>query len=324
MDRYQRHFSLFAFVALMLGITVVASAQYRNRDRGYGNYGGNISGTVRSLENQARNFEKQLDRALDRSRYDGSRREDSLNRMADQFKDAAENLNDEYEDNGAYNSRDEAQRTLQLGSRLGRALRSSRVGQEAPYLRNSWAQINNSLRRVADAFNLSYAGSNGRYGRNDRRNRDNGRWGRNDRRNDRWGRNDRNRRTNNRYGNASGIISNLKYKARNFEDRLDNDRYDRRGNGNIEGLSDRFKNAVDDLADDYNDRDGGYDEARKVLQIGEQLDRELSRARVGRSVRSDWNSIERDLRQLARAYNLRYQGNSRSGGIGSIIRNWPF
>jgi hypothetical protein len=116
----------------------------------------------------------------------------------------------------------------------------------------------------------------------------------------------------------------LKYKARNFENQLDQDRSNR-GNRNLENLSDKFKNAVDDLADDYNDRDGGYDEARKVLAIGQQLDREIARTRVGRGVRNQWSSIENDLRTLARAYNTGYNGNNGNRGtIGDIFRRLPF
>ncbi|MDH3494590.1 MAG: glycerol-3-phosphate dehydrogenase/oxidase, partial [Acidobacteriota bacterium] len=135
---------------------------------------------------------------------------------------------------------------------------------------------------------------------------------------DRYGRND------GRYGNIGPTISNLKYKAKALEDTLDRDRYDRNGS-NLEGLSDRFKNAVDDLYKEYQDRDGGYDEVQRVLNIGEQLDREISRNRVGRGVRNDWNSIERDLRTLANAYNVSYRGNNGAGWkISDIFRNFPF
>ena len=42
-------------------------------------------------------------------------------------------------------------------------------------------------------------------------------------------------------------------------------------------------------------------------------------------MRSDWNRIESDLRILAGAYNMRYDGRNNSGfGIGDIIRNFPF
>ena len=311
MDRYQKLFSLMSFSAMLLGLTIVASAQYRGRNNGY--YGNqNISYAVKNLKNQARRFEKTLDRELDRGRYDGTRQEDYLNNLADRFKDAAEDLDDEYDGYRDRNkSVDEARRVMNTARQLDQALYSSRVGRDSYSVRNAWRSIENNLRTIDNYFNRGYGGwgNNGPYGRDD----------------DRWGR-DRNRRyprTNRGYGNIRSTISNLKYKAARFEVRLDNDRYnDYRSN--VEGLSDRFKNAVDDLADDYNDRDRGYDEARRVLNIAAQLDRELDRSRVSRSIRRDWNSIERDLRIVARSYNLRYRSNRSFGGLGDIFRNFPF
>ena len=173
---------------------------------------------------------------------------------------------------------------------------------------------------IARNFNYNYNGSYGRNrGYNDHRNNRN----RNRNRNTDWGRNDgpynnRNSR------NLSSTISNLKYKAKNLEDRLDQDRYDRRGS-NAEGLSDRFKNAVDDLADEYFDNDDSYNEVNKVLNIAEQLDRELSRNSFGSGVRNEWASIERDLRTLANAYNISYRSNNGvRTGIGEIFKKWPF
>ena len=93
-------------------------------------------------------------------------------------------------------------------------------------------------------------------------------------------------------------------------------------------MSDRFNNAVKDLEDEYdNNRDynDSYDEVRRVLSLGEQLDREVSRSGVNRSLRNEWNSIEQDLRTLARAYNLSYNGNNnRNTRISDIFRNFPF
>jgi len=341
MGRYQKLISFFAFSVLMLGLTVVASAQYRNRRGNNDNYGyQDISPTIKSLRNSARQFEKTLDRELDRSRYDGSKREDFLNNLAGKFKNAAEDLDDEYEGSRKMGkSSDEARRVLNTASQLDNALFSSRVGQNNYTIMNGWTSIERQLWVIARAYNLNYngrygrngnRGNNGRYGRNDGRyGRDDDRYGRND---DRYGRNDgrygrdddRYGRNDGRYGNIGPTISNLKYKAKALEDTLDRDRYDRNGS-NLEGLSDRFKNAVDDLYKEYQDRDGGYDEVQRVLNIGEQLDREISRNRVGRGVRNDWNSIERDLRTLANAYNVSYRGNNGAGWkISDIFRNFPF
>ena len=321
MGRY-KILSFFALAAMIMSLSVVASAQWRDRrgnDGYYGNtnYGRNIGSTVKNLKRKSQRFEDLLDSELDDSRYDGSRFEDQLNELAERFKDAAENLEDEYGRGRNYNrSYDEAQRVLRAGSQLDNALSRSRI-QRNSRLRSSWSSIERDLRTIARAYNMSYNGRNTRYNRN-------GQWNRNRNRRGTY-----NRRNN--YNLRSTIVS-LKYKSKRFEDRLDrgygNGRWGTRNSGRLEGLSDRFHDAVKDLEDEYNgyrDHRKSYGEARRVLSLGEQIDREISYNRTNRQIRNDWNSIERDLNTIARAYNLRYNG--RSGGvgrIGDIWRNFPF
>ena len=143
-----------------------------------------------------------------------------------------------------------------------------------------------------------------------------------DRDDDYYGNNNRNDDdyyNNSRYNrNIRGTIQNLKNRARNFErriDRVDDRNDDRWGNnnrnvrsGNLEELSDRFARATDDLADAYgNGRNlnGSRDEARRVLDIGSQIDRVLYNMRGGnRQASNEWNKISYDLRVLADTYGL--------------------
>lgn len=157
------------------------------------------------------------------------------------------------------------------------------------------------------------------------------------------------------YGNGSynrnirGTIQNLKNRASNFErttnrveDRRD-DRDDRRGNrnggwgnqrnrggwygngnvGRIEDLADQFKRATDDLADDYgNGRDlrNSQDEARRVLDIGNQIDQELRNVRGGQQLNREWNMIRRDLDAVASVYGYG-NGNYNRNRNGTYNRN---
>jgi hypothetical protein len=151
------------------------------------------------------------------------------------------------------------------------------------------------------------------YGNRDR-DRDDDYYGRNNR-------NDDNYRNGSYNRNIRGTIQNLKNRARNFERRLDriddrnDDRYGR-NNGrydNLEGLSDRFSRATDDLADAYgNGRNlnGSRDEARRVLDIGSQIENALRRSRGNRNASGEWNKISYDLNALANAYGL---GNYNGG-----------
>lgn len=159
---------------------------------------------------------------------------------------------------------------------------------------------------------------------------------------DYYGRNNRNDDDyygNNRYNrNIRGTIQNLKNRARNFERRLDrvDDRNDDRWNGrynntgNLEQLADRFARATKDLADEYgNGRNlnGSRDEARRVLDIGSQIENAMYRSRLNRNVSNDWNQISYDLRILADTYGLSYYNGNRNrnrNGSGDWRNRVPF
>ena len=155
------------------------------------------------------------------------------------------------------------------------------------------------------------------------RDRDDDYYGRNNRNDDYYG------NRNGGYGNGSynrnirGTIQNLKNRARNFESRLDrmddrnNDRYGRNNNryDNLEQLSDRFSRATDDLAGAYgNGRNlnGSRDEARRVLDIGSQIENALYRSRGNRNAAGEWSRISSDLRVLSDAYGLGNYNGSRN------------
>jgi hypothetical protein len=156
------------------------------------------------------------------------------------------------------------------------------------------------------------------------------------------------------YGNGSynrnirGTIQNLKNRAKNFEkttnrveDRQGDRNNDRWGNnrtggwgnnrnggwygngnvGRIEDLADQFKRATDKLADRYgNGRNlrNSEDEARRVLDIGNQIDQELRNVRGGQQLSREWNMIRRDLDAVASVYGY---GNNNRNRNGTYNRN---
>lgn len=159
---------------------------------------------------------------------------------------------------------------------------------------------------------------------------------------DYYGRNNRNDDDyygNNRYNrNIRGTIQNLKNRARNFERRLDrvDDRNEGRWNGRnnnidtLEQLADRFARATNDLADEYGNgrnMNESRDEARRVLDIGSQIENAMYRSRSNRNISNDWNQISYDLRVLADTYGLNYNNGNRNrnrNGSGDWRNRVPF
>jgi len=123
-----------------------------------------------------------------------------------------------------------------------------------------------------------------------------------------WG-NNRGNNNNGYYGNGNSnrnlqsAIRNLKNRSSQFERRLDrgldNSRYDgRQREDRILQLARNFKDATERLDDEYDNRrdyNNSRDEARRVLDLGSQLDRAISRLQINSNVSGDWIRIRQDL-----------------------------
>jgi hypothetical protein len=163
-----------------------AEREQRDRDYGrngrrdddrYGRGGGRISDyerrqlrdLARRISDRSRDLQRDVDRALDHSRVNGTRREDNINEEARDLRNAAERFRNVAGDsNDLYRSSDEARELLSQASRVSRML--SRVRLDG---RNgNWNQLRGDLRTVANIYNLRFDEGGGYYGNDDwRRNR---------------------------------------------------------------------------------------------------------------------------------------------------------
>ena len=179
MNRHTLKFSIFAAAILALALPAAASAQWgrypdnrgngRNDDRG-------LRDSVHRLDRLAKDFERDMDRALDRSRVNGTNREDRINEQVHQFRDAVGDLKSRVGNGRDLNrSANEARRVLQEADQIDRVARRGFDGRTV----SQWSQIQRELRYISGVYGFGYGGG---YGRDDD-------WRRNDRRNDR---NDRN------------------------------------------------------------------------------------------------------------------------------------
>lgn len=174
MNRFRKLIGVFAFSLMLLALPSIASAQWRDNDNNRNNRNNrnnqsnrNLQGTIRSLKNLSNQFERQVDRELDRSRINETRREDRINDLAERFKDAANDLDEAYDDRGDYNrSADEARRVLALGSQIDRVISRRGIGRN---VQNSWSGIQRQLRVLARAYNGSYNDRDNDDRRDDRR-----------------------------------------------------------------------------------------------------------------------------------------------------------
>ncbi len=166
-----------AAVFFTLGLSGVAAAQrndpwwngqrdgdYRNQRGGYGRYDGRtLRDAAQRIKDRSHDFERDVDRALDRSRVDGTRREDRINdsvhdfrRAADRFRDRVGNGN-----NDIYRSQSEASELLSRANQIDRVISRLRLDSRAY---SDWTSMSQDLRLVADIYGLRYNGGYGNDG----------------------------------------------------------------------------------------------------------------------------------------------------------------
>ena len=190
MTKHTLKFSIFAAALLALSLPVAAAAQWggQNRypnDRGYRRYDERaVRDSVHRLDRLAKDFEKNMDRALDRSRANGSTREDRINDQVHQFRDAVGDLKSRVGNGRDLNrSADEARRVLQEGQQLDRIAGSRWFDGR---MASQWSNIERELRFISDVYGFRYDGGYGRrdgdyrrdddYRRRDDRNRNDDWW----------------------------------------------------------------------------------------------------------------------------------------------------
>ena len=132
--------------------------------------------------------------------------------------------------------------------------------------------------------------------------------------------------------NLESTIRNLKNNSREFARRLDREldrsRYDDRNREDrLNNLADEFRRAAARLDDEYDGRRDfrdSEDEARRVIQLGQQLGNALYRSRLGYNIQGDWNRIQQDLNVLSNAYGYNDRYNRRNNRNDNWRNRIPF
>jgi hypothetical protein len=119
----------------------------------YGQYNrANIDRLIRQAESRSNQFVNLFDRALDRSRLEGSFREDRLNERAAQLERELNVVRMHLNRTGNYNvMRAHLANALQVGQGINTVMRNRRMG---PMVERQWMLLRADLNRLAVPFNL--------------------------------------------------------------------------------------------------------------------------------------------------------------------------
>ena len=138
-------------VALVLLVSAgPAAAQWRARSRHDDRI--DVGRIINRVESHSNAFRRSVDRALDRSRLNGSRTEDRINAEVKQFENEVDRLRGEFD---RRDNRDETrrnvERVLRQADEVNRMIRRSTFARDVD---REWSQLRAELNTLAGVYNL--------------------------------------------------------------------------------------------------------------------------------------------------------------------------
>jgi hypothetical protein len=132
-----------------------------NNGTSQGPVGGDVRQVIERIESRTNSFRSNLQDALNQTRIDGTRREDNINQLVQEFEDATDRLRDRYNGRTSESSAD-AQEVLTRARRIDSFMTRYNVGGRAA---TEWQALRPDLDQLALAFNLTTSpwGAGGGY-----------------------------------------------------------------------------------------------------------------------------------------------------------------
>ena len=144
-------------LAALAVLVLCAAAQAQPRvARGRVYTKGDVDQIIKRVEDRTDKFKKEFDRALDKSRLNGSYREDQLNQYATDLEHATDDLRHQFDRTDRWiDNRDQVRRCLSLASQLNVAMRNRRLGGK---VESTWVALRYDLNTLARVYNLPGVG----------------------------------------------------------------------------------------------------------------------------------------------------------------------
>ena len=132
-------------------ILACLSVQTNGQDAPYRLSDKEVEKLMQDLERDTERFRKSLESSLDRSRLDGSNREDNINDFLERYSDATERLYERFKDKKSVASDVEAvlDGAVLIDGFLTRHPQNDRAQRD-------WEAVRQDLRRLANAYNVTW------------------------------------------------------------------------------------------------------------------------------------------------------------------------
>jgi hypothetical protein len=282
-------FLALLFVITCLAIAAPARAQvvgapYRISDK-------EVEQILKRIENQSNNFRHSLDASLDRSRLNGTNREDDINSFMKNFEEQTKRLRDRFDDHKSVAADVEA--VLNGAASIDQFVYRQRLNERA---QNDWSTLRASLDDLARAYNVAWRWEGVAvltpstvatgtavglpYRLSDKEIE----------------------RILHRIENQSGKFRGSLDSALDRSRLNDTDRED-----DINSFIKEFDQEVKRLHDRFDDRKSVAADVQSVLDHAARIDNFMRRRGLGERAEREWSALRANLDQLAEAYSVSWR-----------------
>lgn len=275
---------LLALINIGVTSSVLAQRQYRDSDA-------TIRSLLQRIETRSDNLRLSIDNALDRSRIDGTNREDEINRLVRDFENAADQLKQRFENRRSTAA--DVQAVLDRAALINRFILNNRLGFRAE---QDWRLLQSDLDQLARSYYITDwrwttvggidTGVGSRVSLTQAQLRQLA------------------RRIENRANRVSiSLTPELNRLRINTSERNET----RRHLNMLETATAQLRNRV-------NSRNASASDAQEVLDHAVYIDRFVANNQLSNRAESDWNLLKTDLSELASAYNVAWNWDNVPGG----------
>lgn len=147
-----------SLAAITFVLSVAGNAQPRRETRGRLLTKAQVKAVINRVEDRVDNFVRRFDQSLDRSKLNGSSREDWLMKRAKDLEAATDELSREFGRRDAWiENKDEVRKCLNIATDIDRNMKNYRYGAATE---QNWANVRFELNTLADIYNLPKVGAN--------------------------------------------------------------------------------------------------------------------------------------------------------------------
>jgi hypothetical protein len=151
MKRLSAIFVTAAALTALIVSPVDADAQGHARGRTFTKV--DVGRVIARVEDQSGAFRKAVDRQLDHSRLNGSKREDRINAEVKQYDRTVDELRSEFGRHDSWmDTRGNVERVLHEAADVNRIIRGENLGRG---VENEWGNLRRELNMLADVYNLT-------------------------------------------------------------------------------------------------------------------------------------------------------------------------